>query len=117
MQASTNKCLARSRGASAATTNQLAADTAVTVVACDPSSAEQAWNTGAANITVAQVRDFADASSCLTFNSSSLHMEPCRKESGDKTTPNQSGCADGNCRFSGIIYQVRGKQASAAFSI
>ena len=33
-------------------------------------------------------------------------MEACHKEAGDKTTPNQSGCRDGNCRFSGITYQL-----------
>ena len=44
---------------------------------------------------------------CLqTFNSSSLHMAACQTEQGDKTTPNQSGCTDGNCRFSGILYQL-----------
>lgn len=79
---------------------------AVSVVACDPGSANQAWDIGAANVTVAQIRDAADANSCLAFNSSSLHMEACQKEAGDKTTPNPSGCHDGNCRFSGIIYQL-----------
>ena len=73
---------------------------------CVAFAAEQAWDFGTANVTVAQVRDAANASSCLTFNSTSLHMEVCRKEAGDKTTPNQSGCRDGNCRFSGIIYQL-----------
>ena len=33
-------------------------------------------------------------------------LQACRKETGDKTTPNPSGCRDGNCRFSGIIYQL-----------
>ena len=33
-------------------------------------------------------------------------MERCQVESGDKATPNQSGCTDGGCRFSGIIYQL-----------
>ena len=78
----------------------------VTVVACDPGSPEQAWNFGSTKSTVAQVRDAADSTSCLTFNSSSLHMETCQKERGDKTTPNTSGCTDGNCRFSSIIYQL-----------
>ena len=32
--------------------------------------------------------------------------QACRKETGDKTTPDPSGCRDGNCRFSGIIYQL-----------
>jgi hypothetical protein len=100
----TKKCLARSLAA--APGSYPAGETAVSVVACDPSSADQAWDFGAANITVAQVRDAADASSCLTFNSSSLHMEACRKEMGDKTTPNPTGCTDGNCRFSGIIDQL-----------
>jgi hypothetical protein len=63
-----------------------------------------------------QVRDAADASSCLTFNSSSLHMETCKKEAGDKTAPNQSGCTDGNCRFSGIIYQLWYLNALGQFS-
>ena len=100
VQADTNKCLARSP--------VQGGHTAVSVVACDPGSAaaEQAWDFGTANVTVAQVRDAANASSCLTFNSTSLHMEVCRKEAGDKITPNQSGCRDGNCRFSGIIYQL-----------
>ena len=93
-QGSTGKCLARTDGA------------AVRIEACNGSSGDQAWNFGAANLTVAQIRDAADASSCLTFNASSLHMAPCSKEAGDKTTPNPTGCRDGNCRFSSIIYQV-----------
>ena len=55
---------------------------------------------------MAQVRDITDAKSCLTFNSSSLHMAPCRVEHGDKHTPNPTGCRDGNCRFSGIVDQL-----------
>jgi hypothetical protein len=116
VQTGTEKCLARLPAAptaapAAASDSNVAAmeeggQTAVSVVACDPSSAEQVWDIGAANITIAQVRDAADANSCLTFNGSSLHMEACRKEAGDKITPNPSGCRDGNCRFSGIIYQL-----------
>ena len=105
VQTDTEKCLSRSP-ANAATSNSNGGHTAVSVVACDPGSLDQAWAVGAANVTVAQVRDAANASSCLTFNSSSLHMEACLKEAGDKTTPNPSGCRDGNCRFSGIIYQL-----------
>ena len=165
VQTGTTKCLARisisdvasiaaPRGAGVA-----AGRTAVGVVVCDPDSSAQAWDIGAANVTVAQVHDAADPSSCLTFNSSSLHMEvgkapatepnlpgpvcraggfiyfiviiiiiiiiwggsscdrsnaadlfrilqACRKETGDKTTPNPSGCRDGNCRFSGIVDQL-----------
>ena len=96
-QAGTNLCLARSPAAD---------DSSASIVPCDLSSTEQAWDFGAANVSVAQVRDAANASSCLAFNSSSLHMEACRKEAGDKTTPNPTGCRDGNCRFSGIIYQL-----------
>ena len=94
MQASTQKCLARTT------------EGAVTVAACEPSADAklQQWDLSRVNSTVSQVRD--DKGLCLTFNSSSLHMESCRKEAGDKSTPNGSGCEDGNCRFSGIIYQL-----------
>ena len=92
MQASTQKCLARTAAG------------AVTIAACDPSAKLQQWDLSRVNSTVSQVRD--DKGLCLTFNSSSLHMESCRKEAGDKSTPNGSGCEDGNCRFSGIIYQL-----------
>ena len=95
VQTSTNLCLARSLDGPG-----------VHIVSCDRSSASQAWDLGAANLTVAQVRDAANVGSCLTFNSSSLHMAPCLREAGDKKTPNPTGCTDGNCRFSGIIYQV-----------
>jgi hypothetical protein len=94
-QPSTKKCLAR-----------LTAATAVSIVGCDVGNPRQAWDVGAATTTVAQVRDASNASSCLTFNGSSLHMESCHKEVGDKVTPNPSGCHDGNCRFSSIIYQL-----------
>lgn len=97
IQASNNKCLSRSAGATAA---------GVSVVDCDASKAEQAWDIGVANVTVAQVRDVAHPGSCLTFDAVSLHMAPCLKEAGDKTEPNPTGCHDGNCRFSGIIYQL-----------
>lgn len=97
-------CLARSHATRHSADGQMMVS--VTVLACDPSSPEQAWDFGAANSTVAQVRDAADGGSCLTFNSSSLHMEACHKERGDKLTPNKSGCTDGNCRFSSIIYQL-----------
>lgn len=97
-------CLTRSHTANQSAVKQMLVS--VYVVACDPSSPEQIWDFGAANVTVAQVRDAEDASSCLTFNSSSLHMEPCLTERGDKTVPNKSGCTDGECRFSSIIYQL-----------
>jgi hypothetical protein len=113
MQPATKQCLARSLAAAAGTVGPAA----VSVVACDPSSAEQAWNFGAVNETIAQVRSAADAGLCLTFNSSSLHMEACHKEMGDKTTPNQSGCTDGNCRFSGIIYQLWCVKLCLAFAL
>ena len=93
-QASTQKCLARSASGSTS---------AVAVAACDQSSKLQQWNFGLVNETVWQVRDFANESSCLSFNSTALQMQPCRKETGDKTTPRD--CAEQNCRFSGIIYQ------------
>jgi hypothetical protein len=35
---------------------------------------------------------------------------------GDKTTPNSSGCSDGNCRFSGVIYQLWYLNALGQFS-
>jgi hypothetical protein len=98
-----DRCLARLPVAHRSLDEQVVS---VAVVNCDPSSLQQAWNFGSANSTVAQVRDAADSTSCLTFNSSSLHMEACQNEKGDKTTPNKSGCTDGNCRFSSIIYQL-----------
>ena len=94
MQGGDKKCLARTiTGAVAPTT-------------CDPNSKLQAWDFARVNETISQVMDADDPTSCLTFNSSSLHMEVCQKEAGDKTKPNLSGCKDGNCRFSGIIYQL-----------
>jgi hypothetical protein len=96
-QTDANKCLARSTSASPSTG-------AVAVVACDQSSSQQEWNFGRVNETVWQVRDSANDTSCLSFNSTTLQMEPCHKESGDKTTPKD--CAEQNCRFSGIIYQL-----------
>lgn len=98
-QSGTNQCLGRSRAITGHTV-------AVGLVACNASSSDQRWEFGAANVTVAQIRDAQDPGSCLTFNSSSLHMERCLHETGDKTTPNPTGCTDGNCRFSSIIYQV-----------
>lgn len=79
---------------------------AVHAVTCDAGSTLQAWDFGGANRTVAQIRGHADASTCLTFNSSSLHMEACATEAGDKTKPNPTGCKDGGCRFSGIVSQL-----------
>ena len=91
MQASTQKCLARTAAG------------AVTVAACDPSAKLQQWDLSRVNSTVSQVRD-DEGGLCLTFNSSSLHMEACGTETGDKTTAHD--CTQGNCRFSGIIYQL-----------
>ena len=62
------------------------AGASVSAVACDPSSASQAWDFGRANTTVWQVRDAADGTSCLTFNSTSLHMGACQVEHGDKVS-------------------------------
>jgi hypothetical protein len=53
---------------------------------------------------VEQVRDPTNASSCLSFNSTDLHMEECRVETGDKTF--EQNCTLGDCRFSGIIHQL-----------
>lgn len=92
-QPSTQKCLSRS-----------ADESGVTVVACDKKSEFQEWDFGRVNNTVWQVRDPMKSSSCLTFNSSSLHMESCRVETGDHTTP--QNCTAGDCRFSGIVYQL-----------
>lgn len=97
IQKHSNQCLAR---------DSAAADTGVSVVACKLNDDLQEWDFGRVNRTIWQVRDAANSNSCLTYNSTSLHMELCQKESGDKLTPNQSGCADGGCRFSGIIYQL-----------
>lgn len=96
-QSSTQKCLARSAVVSSVNTSTVAA------VACDKSNKLQAWEFGRVNETVWQVRDLANESLCLTFNSSALKMELCHNETGDKTTPRD--CAQENCRFSGIIYQ------------
>jgi hypothetical protein len=91
MQASTQKCLARTAAG------------AITVAACGPKGSKlQEWDLGRVDSTVSQVRD--DAGLCLTFNSSALSMEPCGTETGDKTTAHD--CTQGNCRFSGIIYQL-----------
>ena len=100
MQPSTKLCLARS------SLSEKHSYSSVDIVACDPKSITQAWDIGGANVTIAQIRDATNASSCLTFNSSSLHMKSCGVEMGDKKTPNESGCRDGNCRFSGIIDQL-----------
>ena len=94
---------------------------AVHVSVCQAGNPLQDWDFGAANQTVAQVRS-ATGSECLTFNSSALFMAPCRTEAGDKTTPNESGCTDGGCRFSGIIDQLwylnsRGQMTSAITNI
>lgn len=94
MQGRDKKCLARTITG------------AVEPATCDPNSKLQAWDFARVNQTISQVMDAGDPTSCLTFNSSSLHMEVCEKEAGDKTKPNLSGCKDGNCRFSGIIYQL-----------
>lgn len=93
VQPSAQKCLSRS-----------AHESAVTVVACDKQNESQEWDFGRVNNTVWQVRDPMNSSSCLTFNSSSLHMELCGVETGDHTTP--QNCTAGDCRFSGIIYQL-----------
>jgi len=85
---------------------------------CDQSSLQQ-WDFGRVNETVWQIREIGagalgrsssngsssggGSSLCLSFNSTALHMEPCRKEAGDKTTPKD--CAEENCRFSSLIYQ------------
>jgi hypothetical protein len=53
VEATTKKCLARLLEVNA--NASAGARTAVSVVACDPTSAEQAWDIGAANVTVAQV--------------------------------------------------------------
>ena len=58
MEATTKTCLARSLEADANAGGQ----TAVSVVACDPTSAEQVWDIGAANVTVAQVKPRASLS-------------------------------------------------------
>jgi hypothetical protein len=86
MQPSTKLCLARS------SLSEKHSYSSVDIVACDPKSITQAWDIGGANVTIAQIRDATNASSCLTFNSSSLHMKSCGVEMGDKKTPNESGC-------------------------
>jgi hypothetical protein len=111
VQSSTNMCLTRSSASSAGGSKQLhparaSATQSVGVEECSASSVGQLWDLGAANVTVAQVRDAEHASSCLTFNSSSLHVAPCKVEHGDKNKPNPTECRDGNCRFSGIVDQL-----------
>ena len=106
LQAGGGKNLCLARGVRRSEGRGATSDTPVSAVTCDASSPAQEWDFGGANETVAQVRSMTNTSECLTFNSTSLHVEACRKERGDKTTPNQSGCTDGNCRFSGLVYQL-----------
>ena len=62
------------------------------------------FNFGRANETVAQIRDPEDASSCLAYDGSTLHMEACRVETGD--APNATDCLTHNCRFSDLTDQL-----------
>jgi hypothetical protein len=71
-------------------------DNTVVVAACNGAAAAAEWEFGNVTTTVSQVRDPSDPTMCLAFNSSSLHMEKCRKETGDKQEPND--CAMGDCR-------------------
>jgi hypothetical protein len=90
-----NKCLARSANGKT-----------VVVTSCNDSvgsSSLTKWAFGDVDTTVSQVRDPADAGSCLAFNGTSLHMEPCRTETSDQKTP--ADCARSRCRFSSLIYQ------------
>eukprot|EP00041_Stephanoeca_diplocostata_P008679 m.128482 g.128482 ORF g.128482 m.128482 type:complete len:489 (+) comp17429_c0_seq15:1291-2757(+) len=82
------------------------------------SSTLQHWDFGRALITSSQVRDPLNATSCLAFNGTRLHMEPCRTETSDDPTP--SDCATSRCRFSSLTDQLwylnSLKQFSAAYT-
>jgi hypothetical protein len=89
-----DKCLARS-----------ANEKTVVVTPCNggDDSGLTEWAFGNVDTTISQVRDPADASSCLAFNGTSLHMEACRTETSDQQKP--ADCARSRCRFSSLIYQ------------
>eukprot|EP00040_Diaphanoeca_grandis_P031936 m.192325 g.192325 ORF g.192325 m.192325 type:complete len:645 (-) comp32461_c0_seq1:111-2045(-) len=91
------KCVARSPDL----TNEV-----VAIVACGSSQTNplEAWEFGGANITVSQVRDPQNVSACLSFNGTSLHMEHCRLETSDASTP--ADCATSRCRFSSKTDQL-----------
>lgn len=80
-----SKCLSRAAGS------------AVEVEECD-SSDKQRWNFGKVNVTVSQIRDSSDQSSCLAFNGTMLHMESCRVE--------PANCTYTRCHFSVLVDQL-----------
>ena len=62
------------------------------------------FDVGRANETLSQIRDAEDATSCLAYDGTSLHMEACRVETGDAA--NASDCWEHNCRFSSLSDQL-----------
>lgn len=83
-------------------------DTSVVVTTCE-GGAESCgdailFDIGRANETVAQIRDPQDASSCLAYDGTTLHMEGCRVEEGDAV--NATDCWINNCRFSSLTDQL-----------
>lgn len=79
----------------------------VSVVLCDtnPRALQtQYLDIGRANVTVSQIRDPRNSSSCLAYDGSTLHMEDCRSETGDGT--NAEDCWSSNCRFSSLSDQL-----------
>ena len=102
VQAGTNQCLARTAAAAAASKEQSGAATAsltrVGTKVCDEKDAAQMWDFGRVNETLSQVRDGANASSCLTYNGTSLHMEGCRADAAN--------CSTTRCRFSTEVWQL-----------
>lgn len=76
----------------------------VTVEACDTSNMAQTLNVGHISSTVSQIKSSTNKSSCLAYDGSTLHMEPCRSEIGD--APNATDCWKNNCRFSVLSDQL-----------
>jgi hypothetical protein len=103
VQAGTNLCLARTAAAAAASKEHSGAAataplTRVGTKVCDEKDAAQMWHFGRVNETLSQVRDGANASSCLTYNGLSLHMEGCRADAAN--------CSMTRCRFSTEVWQL-----------
>jgi hypothetical protein len=94
--------------------------TDVSVQPCGSAAAgsTQDIDMGRANVTVAQIRDSRNSSSCLAYDGSTLHMEACRVEVGDGV--NATDCWIHNCRFSSLsdqLFYLNGlQQLSLAFT-
>lgn len=74
------------------------------ITPCTPAKTTQIIDFGRANETVSQIKDAAHPESCLAYDGATLHMEPCRTETGD--APNATDCWEHNCRFSALSDQL-----------